>query len=70
MKHIQANHRSNLLKHEVTFVDLDKTKDVPDKVLPIFITVDPARDDVKTVAEYIKGQERDQKLFSIPSYEI
>ncbi|XP_028394261.1 protein SCO1 homolog, mitochondrial-like isoform X2 [Dendronephthya gigantea] len=33
---------------------IDNTKDVPDKVLPIFITVDPARDDVKTVAEYIQ----------------
>ncbi|CAB4013132.1 SCO1 homolog, mitochondrial [Paramuricea clavata] len=33
---------------------IDSTKDAPDKVLPIFITVDPARDDVKTVAEYIK----------------
>ncbi|XP_046850977.1 protein SCO1 homolog, mitochondrial-like [Xenia sp. Carnegie-2017] len=33
---------------------IDCTKDVPDKVLPIFITVDPARDDVNTVAEYIK----------------
>ncbi len=36
--------------------ELDNTKDAPDKVLPIFITVDPARDDVKTVAEYIKGK--------------
>lgn len=44
------------MKHgKLKLVNQDCTKDVPDKVLPIFITVDPARDDVNTVAEYIKG---------------
>ena len=46
---------------ETSCFTLDNTKDVPDRVLPIFITVDPARDDVRTVAEYIKGNKG--KLF-------
>jgi cytochrome oxidase Cu insertion factor (SCO1/SenC/PrrC family) len=51
-----------LLNNICCCFEIDNTKDAPDKVLPIFITVDPARDDVKTVAEYIKGKE--MKSFS------
>ena len=34
---------------------VEENRDLPD-VVPIFVSVDPHRDTVKAVAEYVKGQ--------------
>ncbi len=48
----------------ITAADIIKKADFSkSEVVPVFITVDPDRDDVKAVSKYVKGLSNSQEIF-------